>query len=180
MAAVASRYAKALMDVVMEQNIEPAMALQQLHDMVATIEQSADLLRVWETPGISSERKRALLDAIAQQARLIKPIRNFFAVLIDHGRIPMVAQIARQFETELNNELGFVEADITSSRPLSQDEKHGLESQVAQLTGKTVRAKYDTNPELLGGAVVRVSSTIFDGSVRGQLQKLREQLASSP
>ena len=179
MAAVASRYAKALVDVVLEQNIDPSVALQQMHDMVSTIEQSAELRTVWETPGIDSVRKRALLDAIAKQAGLLKPMRNFFAVLIDHGRIPMVAQIARQFETELNNQLGFVEADITSSRPLSPEEKHGLESQVGQLTGKKVRAKYETNPDLLGGAVVRVGSTIYDGSVRGQLQKLREQLASS-
>jgi F-type H+-transporting ATPase subunit delta len=179
MAAVANRYAKALVDVVLEQKIEPATALQQLHDMVSTIEQSPDLRTVWETPGIDAERKRALLDAIAKQAGFLRPIRNFFAVLIDHGRIPMVAQIARQFETELNHQLGFVEADVTSSRPLSSDEKHGLESQVAELTGKKVRAKYGTNPELLGGAVVRVGSTIYDGSVRGRLQKLREQLASS-
>jgi F-type H+-transporting ATPase subunit delta len=179
MAAVASRYAKALVDVVLEQKIEPAVALQQVHDMVSTIEQSSELRTVWETPSIESARKRAVLDAIAGQAGLLKPIRNFFAVLIDHGRIPMVAQIARQFETELNNALGFVEADISSSRALSPDEKHGLESQVAQLTGRRVRAKYETDPELLGGAVVRVGSTIYDGSVRGQLQKLREQLVSS-
>ena len=91
----------------------------------------------------------------------------------------MMAQIARQFETELNTQLGFVEAGITSSRELSTDEKRGLESQVERMTGKKVRAKYDTNPALLGGAMVRVGSTIYDGSVRGQLQKLKEQLASS-
>src|SRR6516162_9354216 len=164
MAAISSRYARALVDVVIEQKIDATTALQQVTDMVAAVAESDDLRKVWESPAVGSDQKRALLDALASQAGMLRPIRNFFAVLIDHGRIPMLAQIARQFETELNNQLGFVEADITSSRPLSQDEKHGLESQVAQLTGKTVRAKYDTNPELLGGAVVRVSSTIFDGS----------------
>jgi F-type H+-transporting ATPase subunit delta len=123
--------------------------------------------------------KRGLLDAVAAQAGLFRPIRNFFAVLIDHGRIPMLEQIARQFEREMNSQLGFVEADIASSRQLSVEEKQGLELQVEQLTGKKVRAKYVTNPELLGGAVVRVGSTIYDGSVRGQLQKLKEQLANS-
>ena len=91
----------------------------------------------------------------------------------------MVAQIARQFETELNTQLGFVEADVTSSRQLSDVEKRDLEAQVASITGKKVRAKYYTDPELLGGALVRVGSTIYDGSVRGQLQRLKEQLASS-
>jgi F-type H+-transporting ATPase subunit delta len=179
MAAVASRYARALVDVVMDRKLDAAAALQQMHDMVATIDGSSVLRMVWDTPGVPAERKRAVLDAIAAQAGLFPPIRNFFAVLIDHGRIPMVEHIVRQFESELNAELGFVEADIASSRALSSDEKQTLESQVASMTGKKVRAKYETNPELLGGAIVRVGSTIYDGSVRGQLQKLKEQLANS-
>lgn len=179
MAAIASRYARALVDVVMERKIDAATALQQMHDMVATVEGSSDLRMVWESPGVASDNKRAVLDAIAEKAGLLRPIRNFFAVLIDHGRIPMLQQIARQFESEMNTQLGFVEAAISSSRQLSAEEQHSLESQVESITGKKVRAKYATNPELLGGAVVRVGSTIYDGSVRGQLQKLREQLASS-
>ena len=176
MAAIASRYARALVDVVLEKKIDPTTAIQQVRDMVATVEGSRELRMVWESPAVPAERKRAVLDSVAGQSALLPPIRNFFAVLIDHGRIPMMAQIARQFETELNTQLGFVEADVTSSRQLSADEKQGLESQVERMTGKKVRAKYDTNPELLGGAVVRVGSTIYDGSVRGQLQKLKEGL----
>ena len=179
MAAISSRYARALVDVVIEQKIDPAIALQQVHDMVSTVQGSEQLRMVWESPAIPAEQKRAVLDAVAGQSALLKPIRNFFAILIDHGRIPMAAQIARQFETELNSVLGFVEADITSSRQLSSGEKSDLESQVANVTGKKVRARYATNQELLGGAVVRVGSTIYDGSVRGQLQKLKEQLANS-
>jgi len=179
MAAIASRYARALVEVVLEQKIDPPTAIQQVNDMVAAVGESDQLRMVWESPAVPAESKRAVLDSVAGQSALLKPIRNFFAVLIDHGRIPMMALIARQFETELNTQLGFVEAGVTSSRQLSPDEKQGLESQVARITGKKVRAKYDTNPELLGGAVVRVGSTIYDGSVRGQLQKLKEQIANS-
>ena len=150
-----------------------------MNDIVAAVGESDQLRMVWESPAIPAEQKRALLDAIARQVGTLRPIRNFFAVLIDHGRIPMLAQIARQFETELNTQLGFVEADITSSRQLSSDEKQGLESQVESMTGKKVRAKLRHNAELLGGAVVRVGSTIYDGSIRGQLQKLKEQLSNS-
>jgi len=179
MAAIANRYARALVDVVLQQKIDPTLAVQQVKDMVADVAESSELRSVWESPAVPAEQKRKLLDAIVNRAGTLRPIRNFFAVLIDHGRIPMLAQIARQFERELNTQLGFVEADITSSRRLSADEKQDLESQVARLTGKKIRAKYDTNPELLGGAMVRVGSTIYDGSVRGQLQKLKEQLANS-
>ena len=179
MAAVASRYARAMVDVVIDDKIDPTIAIQQVNDMATAVAESNQLRKVWESPAVPAEQKRALLDAIVARAGTIRSIRNFFAILIDHGRIPMVAQIARQFETELNTQLGFVEADVTSSRQLSDVEKRDLEAQVASITGKKVRAKYDTNPELLGGARVRVGSTIYDGSVRGQLQRLKEQLASS-
>jgi len=179
MAAVASRYARALVDVVIDEKIDPTTAIQQVNDLVAAVVESEPLRMVWESPAVPSEQKRSLLDAIVARAGTIRPIRNFFAILIDHGRIPMMAQIARQFETELNTQLGFVEADVTSSRPLSDNEKRDLEAQVANITGKKVRAKYDTQPELLGGALVRVGSTIYDGSVRGQLQRLKEQLANT-
>jgi F-type H+-transporting ATPase subunit delta len=179
MAAVASRYARAMVDVVIDDKIDSTLAIQQVNDMAAAVAESNELRMVWESPAVPSEQKRALLDAIVARAGTIRQIRNFFAILIDNGRIPMVAQIARQFETELNTQLGFVAADVTSSRPLSDVEKRDLEAQVASITGKKVRAKYDTNPELLGGALVRVGSTVYDGSVRGPLQRLKKQLASS-
>jgi F-type H+-transporting ATPase subunit delta len=179
MAAIASRYARALVEVVLEQKIDPSTAVQQVNDMVGSVGASDQLRMVWESPAIPAAQKRSLLDVIVGQSGTLRPIRNFFAILIDHGRIPMLAQIARQFETELNTQLGFVEADVTSSRQLSAEEKQGLESQVERLTGKKVRARYGTNAELLGGALVRVGSTIYDGSIRGQLQKLKEQLSNS-
>lgn len=179
MAAVASRYARALVDVVMQQKIDPTAAVQQVNSIVATIKESPDLRKVWEAPDIPADQKRNLLDAIGKQMGLLRTIRNFFAVLIDHQRIAMVEQIARQFEVDLDAELGFAEARVTSARPLSDGEKRDLESRVASITGKKVRARYAANPELLGGVMVQVGSTIYDGTVRGQLQKLRQQLVNS-
>ena len=89
MAAVASRYARALVDVVMEQKIDPAAAVQQVNSIVAAIKESADLRKVWEAPDIPAAQKRNLLDAIGKQVGLSRTIRNFFAVLIDHQRIAM-------------------------------------------------------------------------------------------
>jgi len=179
MAAVASRYARALVDVVMQQKIDATNAVQQVNSIVGAIHGSPDLRKVWEAPDIPAAQKRNLLDAIGKQLGLSRMIRNFFAVLIDHQRIAMVEQIARQFEVELDAELGFAEAQVTSARPLSDGEKRQLESRVAAMTGKNVRARYAANPELLGGVMVQVGSTIYDGTVRGQLQKLREQLVNS-
>lgn len=179
MAAIASRYARALVDVVVNQKMDPASAVQQVNSIVDAIKESSDLRKVWEAPDIPAVQKRKLLDAIGAQVGLAKIIRNFFAVLIDHQRIAMVEQIARQFEVELDAQMGYAEAQITSTRELSEQEKRELEAKVAGITGKKVRARYSANPELLGGVMVQVGSTIYDGSVRGQLQKLRQELVNS-
>jgi F-type H+-transporting ATPase subunit delta len=179
MAAIASRYSRALVEVVLEQKINPDIARQQLNTIVNAVHESTELRRVWESPAISAEQKRAVLDAIVGQTGVAKPIRNFVAILIDHRRIAMLDDVARQFDSELNAQLGLAEAEISSARPLSADGKHQLESQLERLTGKKVRAHYSSDPELLGGIVVRVGSTIYDGSVRGQLEKMKQELSTA-
>lgn len=179
MAAIASRYARALVEVVLEQKIGPDIARQQLNAIVNAVHESSDLRRVWESPAISAEQKRAVLDAVVRQIGAIKPVRNFIAILIDHRRIAMLDDVAKQFDSELNAQLGLAEAEISSSRPLSADGQRQLESQLERLTGKKVRATYSSHPELLGGVVVRVGSTIYDGSVRGQLEKMKQDLISA-
>jgi F-type H+-transporting ATPase subunit delta len=179
MAAVASRYARALVEVVLEQKIDPDVARQQLNAIVNAIHESTDLRRVWESPSVSAEQKRAVLDALARQIGAARQIRNFIAILIDNRRIAMLDDVAKQFDSELNAQLGLAEAEILSARPLSPDGKRVLESQLERLTGKKVRATYSSDPELLGGVVVRVGSTIYDGSVRGQLLKMKQELSGA-
>jgi len=145
---------------------------------VQTVESSEELRRVWESPAIPHEQKLAVLNSIAGKMGLETPVRNFAAVLIDHGRIPMLAQIAHQFETEMNQRLGLTDAEVISTRELSAAEKSALERQITILTGKKVRARYETDKNILGGAVVKVGSTIYDGSVRGQLRRIKEELSA--
>jgi len=114
---------------------------------------------------------------LAARENFARPVRNFVAVLIDHQRIGFFTQIVREVEKELNQRMGIAEAEISSARELSESEKRELETQVSRLTGKRVRASYTRDTSLLGGAVVRVGSTIYDGSVLGQLQRIREQIA---
>jgi F-type H+-transporting ATPase subunit delta len=178
MAAVASRYARALVEVLFEQKADTDIARQQLHAIVDAVEESSDLRRVWESPAILPEQKRAVLDGIAKQIGALKPIRNFMAVLIDHRRIGMLKDIARQFQVELDKELGFTEVEVSSARPLSPGEKRAVETRVENMTGKKVRARYVTDAELLGGVVVRAGSMIYDGSVRGQMEKMRVDLSA--
>src|SRR5215469_6516152 len=177
MAAVASRYARALVEVILEQHIDGESARQQLRSIVDAVHESIELRKVWESPAIPPEQKRAVLDAIVKQIGAVKPIRNFMAVLIDHRRIGILDDIVRAFESDLDAQLGFTEVEVSSARPLSAEEKRELEQRVERMTGKKVRTKYVSNPDLLGGVVVRAGSTIYDGSVRGQLEKMRQELS---
>jgi F-type H+-transporting ATPase subunit delta len=178
MASVTSVYARAFADVVFDRRLDPAKVAGDANNLVALFAGSKDLREVWEAPSVPGEQKLRLLDAIAGREGIGREVRNFVAVLIDHRRISLLAAIVKQFELELNERMGFTEAEITSAKPLNADAKRELESQVEKLTGKKVRASYAQDDSLLGGAVVRIGSTIYDGSVKGQLERIREQLAS--
>lgn len=176
MASVVGTYARAFADVVMSSKVDPARMLAELQAMVALLAESDQLRRVMENPSIPGEQKRALLDAVMKKVGGSRPVRNFIAVVTDHRRLPLFSEIVKQVEQELNDRLGFAEAQVSSARTLGDSEKQLLEGEIAKLTGKKVRARYHEDASLLGGAVVQVGSTIYDGSVNGQLERIREQL----
>jgi F-type H+-transporting ATPase subunit delta len=177
--AVSNRYARAFVDVVFDAKLDPQKITILLQQFVAMYEGSDDLRKIWGSPAVPADQKRALLDQIiGQMGDAPRQMRNFIAVLIDQSRISILPDIAKQFETELNTRLGRVEAEVTSARPLSDVERHSLVAQVAKTTGRQVSAKYSIDAKLLGGAVVRVGSTVYDGSVRGQLHKIKQELSN--
>jgi F-type H+-transporting ATPase subunit delta len=179
MASVTSIYSRAFADVVFDRQLDAGKILDELRSLSALLQANPDLRRVWESPAIAAEQKRGVLDAIAKREGLSKPVRNFVAVLLDHRRVHFFDAITEQLRHELDRRMGFVEAQITSSRDLSDPEKRALEVRVEKLTGKKVRARYSRDAAILGGAVVRVGSTIYDGSVLGQLERIREQIVGS-
>jgi F-type H+-transporting ATPase subunit delta len=178
MASVASTYARAFADVVLSAKLDAQRATGELRRISGLLAESSDLRQVWENPAIPADQKRRLLDAIAHRDGIEKPVRNLVAVLIDHRRVKYLDAVIQQLEKELDARLGFAEAEITSVRELGDAEKRSLEAQVAKLTGKKVRAKFGQDASLLGGVVVRVGSTIYDGSVKGQLEKIKEAISS--
>jgi F-type H+-transporting ATPase subunit delta len=178
MASVASTYARAFADVVLSSHLNADASIAELRTIASLLAQSPELRRVWENPAIPAEQKRRVLDVIVERDGISKQVRNLVAVLIDHRRVHFFAPIIAQLEKELDARLGFAEAEITSARQLSDAEKREFEIQVGKLTGKKVRARYGQDASLLGGAVVRLGSTIYDGSVKGQLERLKEAISS--
>jgi len=178
MASVASTYARAFADVVFGAHLDAARAINGLRRIATLFSESLELRRVWDNPAVPAEQKRKLLDAIVQREGIDRPVRNLVAVLIDHRRLPFLPRIVEQLEKELDARLGFTEAQISSARELTDTEKRALEAQIGKATGGKVRASYGLDPSLLGGAVVRIGSTIYDGSVRGQLEKIKEAISA--
>ena len=178
MASVASTYARAFADVVFSARLDAVRVMSALQRIATLLSESADLRRVWENPAVPADQKRRLLDAIVQQEGIDKQVRNLVAVLMDHRRLSFLPRIIEQLEKELDSRLGFAEALISSARELGDAERRTLEAQIEKTTGKKVRASYGLDPSLLGGAVVRIGSTIYDGSVKGQLERIKEAISS--
>lgn len=178
MASVVGNYARAFADVVMKpkNQLDSDRALRELYGMLALIRESSQLRRVLENPSIPGDRKRAILDAITSKLGTTRQVRNFVAIVTDHRRLPLLGEILKQLEQELNDRQGFAEAQVSSARQLTDPEKKMLEAEITKMTGKKVKAFYDQDATLLGGAVVQIGSTIYDGSVNGQLHKIKEQL----
>ena len=179
MAAISSRYARAFVDVVVDLRIEPGQALQELDAIAELLHSNPELRTVLQNPSVPHPQKLHLLDSIISLLGASRVLRNFVAVLIDQHRIAQIEEIAEKFRHELNERLGIAEAQVSSARELTQEERQLLEKQMAAVTGKVVQATYSHDPSLLGGATVRIGSTIYDGSVRGQLRKIKEQMAGS-
>jgi F-type H+-transporting ATPase subunit delta len=178
MASVASTYARAFVDVVLAAHLDATRATGGLKRIAALLAESMELRRVWENPAVPADQKRKLLDAIVAREGIERHVRNLVAVLIDHRRTHFLDRILEQFEKELDARLGLAEAEVTSARPLADSEKRTLEGQIEKITAKKVRARFRLDASLLGGAVVRVGSTIYDGSVKGQLEKMKEVISS--
>ena len=179
MASVVSIYARAFADVVIANRHDAQKTLAEAQQISGLVRGNKVLREVWEAPSIPAEQKRAVLDGIVKKAALSRPTRNFIAVLMDKGRMRFLNDIVAQFARELNERLGFAEAAVTTARELGPEERAELENHLGRVTGKTIRAHYAQDSSILGGAIARVGSTVYDGSVKGQLQRIRQQLVKT-
>jgi len=175
LSALAERYAAALADVAFERRNGDTLS-KDLNAFIELYFQTPDLRNALESPVIESEVKHRVIEQICAKMGLNEAIRNFIYVVVDHGRIHLLHEIIPAFRAELNERLGVADAEVTSAHPLNDADKRQLLAVLEKRTGKKIEARFSEDPALVGGAVVRVGSTIYDGSVREQLNRLREQL----
>jgi F-type H+-transporting ATPase subunit delta len=182
---VAARYAKALGDVVAahDAHADAAGIAAQLRAVEEIIESSSELRNALASPAVAPSRKRAvlsrLMDSRPELGSVLPQVRNFLFVVIDHRRIMELKSIIEAFEASIDQRLGFVQAAISSARDLTAGQQASLEVQLSRLAGKKARLRFTTDPALIAGVVARVGSVVYDGSVRGQLDRLRIKLGSN-
>jgi F-type H+-transporting ATPase subunit delta len=179
MSVFAARYARALADVVLEAKLNPAEVLQQLEDFTATFAGSKELREVLLNPSLPTAKRVAILDAVNRRIGCGPKVRNFLAVLISRERLASLSEIVEEYRLEMNRRLDISDAEILTARPLQDQERAKIEKEVAELAGTRVKATFLEDKSLIGGAIVRIGSTIYDGSVRGRLERLRERLVSN-
>ncbi len=173
---VARRYASALADVVLQRG-EAREVQQELVAWADMMQANANLREVFANPTIALDQKRGVLKRLIEIAKPRPTTVNFLKVLLHNQRLPELDQINKRFASVLDDRAGMVAAQVTTARPVKPETQQTLQTKLRNLTGKSVRIEFDTDPEMIGGLVTRIGSTIYDGSVRNQLQQIKEKMA---
>ena len=177
MKSAALQYATALAEIALEQGAtEPV--LNQLGDFARAYAESADLRTFLSDPAVSRQAKHAVIEKLVARLGASKIIRNFLFVVVDNRRTQQLPKIIETFQQVIQQRLGVAEAQVESALELNATQKAQLLQTLERMTGKKIQAKYSLDPALLGGAVVRIGDTIYDGSLKNQLNQMRARLAA--
>jgi len=172
---IARRYASALADVAIALGDEREIQ-EELNSWESMIASSNELRQVVDSPTITLDEKRRILNRLIERVKPRPSTANFIQVLLQNHRLGQLAAINRRFAQVLDERSGIVAATVTTARPVDGISQDTLRENLAALTGKKVRLSFATDEELIGGLVTRIGSTIYDGSVRNQLQQAKERL----
>lgn len=177
-AAVASRYARALADVVLAPSAaaDPDRVRQDLRAFEQTLGASPELDVALASPSVSRPRKRAIVSRLAQSLGLSGIANNFLRVLIDHRRTHELSGILEAFDKMVDERRGILQVEVIAAGELDERRRGDLARELETMTGKKVGLSVTVDRDLIGGMVVRLGATVYDGSVRGMLDALGRQL----
>ena len=173
---IARRYAAALADVVLERG-EANLIQQELQQWSQLILGNENLQEVFRNPTIALDNKRAVLKQLIDRTKPQQTTANFLKVLLHNQRLAELPEINRKFAEILDQRAGMVAATVTTARPVPDEIQARLSEKLVSVTQKKVRLNFEQDPELIGGLVTRIGSTIYDGSVRSQLKQIKERMA---
>jgi F-type H+-transporting ATPase subunit delta len=178
--ALSNRYARALADAALAPGAsqDARQVLAELRIFTTMLRDSVELKNVLLSPAVSVSKKRSVIGRFADSLPLSRLVRNFLFVVIDRRRVDLLSEIADAFEIALDERMGIVRAEVSSATPLNDGQQADLQQELSRVAGKQVRCKFSIDPELIGGVVARIGSTVYDGSVRTQLHNMRERLVA--
>jgi F-type H+-transporting ATPase subunit delta len=172
---IANRYARALADVVAATG-DYRQVLQELEDFGAAYRESAELREICETPAVAVAQKLSVLEAIARRLGSSHVTLNFLRVLLSHYRLPLLEEVIQAFRNIFYARLGIVQVKISSAADLTNEERELLRARFNELTRQQSELGFHLDRDLIGGIVAQIGSTVYDGSIRGHLNRIREQL----
>jgi F-type H+-transporting ATPase subunit delta len=172
----ANRYAKALFDVALAEKADLAKVDQDLQALVGALKESPELLLVVARRSVTDAARQSLMEAVSKAMSLSTPVTKMLVLLATSGKLNLVPELAAAYAERLLSHQNVVRADVTSAAPLSPEKTRALEESLSKVTGKKVEISVSVDPELLGGVVAQIGSTVYDGSVKTQLTKMRQEL----
>jgi F-type H+-transporting ATPase subunit delta len=171
----ARRYAKALLDVASKEADADNVG-KELDAFVALVHQQPPLNRVLMSPAVPAPRKRAAVTELAKLAGVSPVVRKLLALLAEGDRLVLLNDLAAAYRDMLMDRQNVVRAEVTSASPLAATRIQAIEERLAALTGKRVSMVTKVDPDIVGGMVARVGSTVYDASIATQLRKIRDRL----
>lgn len=172
---MAKRYAKALADVAATSGeLEPVG--QELAGFADLLRGHRELRQFLLNPSLLRRDKAKLLEEVLTRLQLRPLARSFLRILLEAGRLPWLEAVLRAYEALVDERLGRVKAVVTAPGPLEERVQQRLRQRLEAVTGKSVYLDVRQDPTILGGLITQVGSLVYDGSLRTQLARLREEL----
>jgi F-type H+-transporting ATPase subunit delta len=174
----ATRYARALFDIAVQES-DPARIGSELESVVTALRDNRDLHHALMSPQVPPASRIGVVRTLAERASLAPPLAKLLVLLAERGRLELLPDLLAVYRERLLAHQNIVQASVTSAAPLSNETVHTLQQRLSDATGKHVQLAADVDPDLIAGIVTRIGSTVYDGSVRTQLHKLKQQLVEN-
>jgi F-type H+-transporting ATPase subunit delta len=175
----AVRYARALLDVAVKEKADLELIENELSQFADLFKQYPLLEKVLLNPAVPVPRKRAAVADILAQAKFTRIVTKLITLLADRDRLVLATDLLAAYRDRLLDHRGVVRAEVTTAAALDAGRTQAIQNGLAALTGRKVLLVTKIDPSIIGGLIARVGSTVYDGSVTRQLEKMKDRLAES-
>jgi len=173
---IANRYARALVDVALEQKVQERVPVE-LEEVQGLLARQAELRQVLENPALPAPVRVGILTQVLERAGIHKVTQNFLLFLLTRNRLAFLGDIVQAFMDALDARMGILAAEVITAADLAPGQREQLRARLSEMIGRKVKPNFGTDPSIIGGVVVKIGSTIYDGSIRQQLETVRQRIA---